>query len=270
MVTSAHAPAGLTRPAPNTSAAIEDRVRAHQISWLGPLVMVFGRTALAVLAQGITAGIFWLQQRPRPWSEAAAWWTVWGTLADLGCLALLAWLVQREGLRLSDLVTFDRRRLGRALWQGALIFAVMFPIAIVGGTMLSSFVVFGTITAPSYAGELTGRVLPWWGVAYSLTIWWLIWSATEELTYNGYALPRLAALSRRPWLSAALVGLMWAIQHAALPLLFDWRYLLWRTLSFLPLAFCMAVIYLRLRRLAPLILAHWAMDLFGALFTLAW
>jgi hypothetical protein len=32
----------------------------------------------------------------------------------------------------------------------------------------------------------------------------------------------------------------------------------------------MSALYLRLRRLLPLVIMHWSMDLFGALFTLAW
>jgi membrane protease YdiL (CAAX protease family) len=68
----------------------------------------------------------------------------------------------------------------------------------------------------------------------------------------------------------AIVAVLWAVQHAAIPALFDARYLAWRTLSLLPLTLSMGFIYLKTRRLMPLVLAHWAMDIFGALFTLAW
>jgi membrane protease YdiL (CAAX protease family) len=231
--------------------------------------MLFGRTAFCLLAQALVAGVLRLQGSAAPWSAAAAWWTVWGTLADLGCLACLFWLVRREGLRLADLLNFDRRRLGRDVLLGLALLIPVFPITIIGGTLLASWLVFGTLEAPMYAGELTGRVLPAWGVVYSLSLWWLVWSPTEELTFNGYALPRLAALTRSPWLAVVLVGVAWAAMHAAIPTLFDARYLAWRTLSFLPLCLAMSALYLRIRRLVPLVIMHWAMDLAGALFTLA-
>jgi membrane protease YdiL (CAAX protease family) len=232
--------------------------------------MALARIGLCLAAQAVAAGFYWGQGHAAPWPAAAAWWTVWGTLADLGCLAGLLWLVKREGLRLRDLFGFDRRRLGRDVLLGVGLLLTVFPVTMVGGTLLASWLIFGTTQAPMYAGELTGRALPWWGVAYSLTLWWLVWSPTEELTFNGYALPRLEALTGRPWLAVAVVGVLWAAMHAAIPALLDARYLLWRTLSFLPLCLAMAAVYLRVRRLVPLVITHWAMDLIGALFTLAW
>jgi uncharacterized protein len=257
-------------PSANSSIEIERRAQAGLIGWAGPLLLVTGRTLLCVLGQALAAAVLWLRQEPAPWTAAAAWWTVWGTVADLGCLAGMAWFLRREGLRLPHLLGFDRRRLGHDVLVGLAYFAVMFPLAIGGGTLLASWIIFGTPQAPMYAGQLTGRVLPAWGVIYSLSLWWLVWSPTEELTYNGYVLPRLAALSRRPALAVAIVAVLWAVQHAAIPALFDARYLAWRTLSFLPLTLSMGFIYLKMRRLMPLVLAHWAMDIFGAQFTLAW
>jgi membrane protease YdiL (CAAX protease family) len=254
----------------NAPAAIARRVEAGAVGWAGPLLIMVGRTGLCLVAQALAAAVLWVRGSAAPWEAAAAWWTVWGTLADLGCLAGLVWLTRREGLRLGDLIGFERRRLGRDVLVGLGIIAVVFPVAIVGGTMLASLLVFGTTEAPMYAGALTGRALPAWGVAYSLSLWWLIWSPTEELTFNGYVLPRLEALSRSRWLAVALVGLSWAVMHAAIPTLWDARYLAWRTLSFLPLCVSLAALYVRLRRLPPLIVAHWVMDIFGAVFTLAW
>jgi membrane protease YdiL (CAAX protease family) len=266
----ADAPVTVAGLGANSKVEIARRVGAGRIAWPGPVVMVFGRTLLCLVAQALVASVFWLQGHDSAWSAAAAWWTVWGTLVDLGCLAGMFWLARREGLRLRDLFGFDRKRLGRDVLLGVGLFLAVFPVTIIGGTMLASWLIFGTTQAPMYAGELTGRVLPWWGVLYSLTLWWLVWSPTEELTFNGYVLPRLEALTRRPWLAVAVVGLLWAAMHAAIPTLFDARYLAWRTLSFLPLCLTMSAVYLRVRRLVPLVITHWAMDFIGALFTLAW
>jgi membrane protease YdiL (CAAX protease family) len=276
MTTSAPAPSRVApQPAAaipaNSEAALAQRVATGRLGWGGPLTLVFGRTALLVLAQALVAGLFWLQGRAAPWQAAAPWWTVWATLADVGCLAALLWWTRREGIRLADLFSFDRRRLRRDLLLAAGILLLVFPVCIMPGTMLASWLVFGTTQAPMYAGELTGRVLPAWAMAYSAALWWPLWSMTEELTYNGYALPRLAALLRRRWPAVALVGLMFAAQHAAIPTIFDGRYLLWRTLAFLPLSLALSVIYLRTRRLLPLVVAHWGMDIFGGVFfTMTW
>jgi hypothetical protein len=47
----------------------------------------------------------------------------------------------------------------------------------------------------------------------------------------------------------------------------DWHYLLFRFLSFLPGCMLLTAAYLRTRRLAPLVFAHWPMDIAGAIIT---
>jgi len=80
--------------------------------------MLFARSAFAVAAQGIVAAIFALRSSPVPWHDAEPWLPVYGTLIDAGCLALLWRLTRREGLRLFDLIGFDRTRLGADVLLG--------------------------------------------------------------------------------------------------------------------------------------------------------
>jgi len=62
----------------------------------------------------------------------------------------------------------------------------------------------------------------------------MIWSATEEITYQAYALPRLQALTGRAWVGALIVSFWWALQHSFIPLILDWHYVVWRFLLSCP------------------------------------
>jgi hypothetical protein len=53
----------------------------------------------------------------------------------------------------------------------------------------------------------------------------------------------------------------------ARPFVPDWRYLLFRFITFLPGVLLLILFYLRTRRVAPLIVAHWPMDIAAALMT---
>jgi hypothetical protein len=119
---------------------------------------------------------------------------------------------------------------------------------------------YGTTPLPAFAGLAAGRVLPLWAVVYSCSIWLLIWSPTEEMTYQGYALPRFEVLFRSRWKAIALVSFWWAIQHPFLPFILDWKYFAWRFLMFLPSMVVITLLYLKIRRLPPFFLAHWSMD----------
>jgi membrane protease YdiL (CAAX protease family) len=209
-----------------------------------------------------------LRGDPTPWLSAAPWWSVYGTLIDLGCLLLLLVATRREGLRLADLWNVRRGRIGRDLLLGLGLFALLFPTAIMGGTLLASWLIYGTLQPPVMTA-ISGRgVLPGWAIVYSLATWWLIWSPTEDMTYAGYTLPRLEAITGRPGLALLLVSFFWAFHHALFPLIPDWRYLLWRFLVFAPVAFAFPWLYRRLGRLLPLTVAHWCMDWLGVVFTL--
>src|SRR5919106_954020 len=98
---------------PNSREALFRRHDAGTLTWRGPALMLFARSACAVGAQALVAAVFALQSSPTPWHDAEPWLPVYGTLIDVGCLALLWRLTRREGIRLFDLVGFDRSRLGR-------------------------------------------------------------------------------------------------------------------------------------------------------------
>ena len=246
---------------PNSKAKLQERLHGGCITLRWPLTIVFARLIFAVLAQALVAGLYRLQGHPNPWQAAAPWWIVYGTLIDLGCLVLLARLAHREGMRLFDLISCQRHRLGRDLLIG-LGFIPLFILLAVAGGITSGILMYRATPAPA-----TMVPLPLWGALYSLIVWPLIWAFAEEMTYQGYALPRLEVLSGRAWLAVIIVGFGWALQHSALPLMADWRWALYRFGSSLLIGIVLPIIYLRTRRLLPFILAHWVANFISVLMT---
>lgn len=233
----------------------------------GPVVIVLARTFLLVIAQGLVAAGYALCGHRSPWQAAAPWWSVYGTLVDIGCLVLITRFTKTEGIQIRDLIGKVCLRRGRDIFVGLGYYLLIFP-CFVGGSMLSSLLVYGSIGPHVPPGQLHERALPFWAVVYTLSIWWIIWSPTEEITYQGYALPRLEALSHHSSIAVAVVAFWWAFQHSVLPLVLDWKYIVWRFGAFVPGVLVTILIYRRTRRLAPLIIAHWPMDIAAAIFTL--
>jgi membrane protease YdiL (CAAX protease family) len=249
---------------PNSQAEVNKHVGLGQATWVKVLVVVSGRTVLAIVAQAVVACIFVLKHNPSPWNASAPWWSVYATLIDLGCLALIVRFTRAEGISLQDLI--GKVRWGRDPFVGIAWFFLIFPF-FWAASPLSSWLVWGTKQPHLYPGLLTGRTLPLWAVVYSLSVWWMIWSATEETTYQAYALPRLQALSGRAWAAVLVVSFWWTLQHSFIPLILDWHYVVWRFVAFLPGVTVMTLIYHRTRRLPPLIFAHYLMDISAMLMT---
>jgi len=250
----------------NAPAALHERIAAGRISWIGPLLLVAARSILLLISQGLLALILFLLHRHTPWRAAGDWWSVYGTLVDIGCLIGLRHFTRKEGIRLRDLIGPIRMRRGHDLFLGLGYFLLVFPFFI-GGSYIARILLYGSTDKTLNSYLLHVHTLPVWAIVYSVTLWWMIWSPTEETTYQAYALPRLQALTGRIWVAFLIVGFLWALQHCALPFIPDWRYILFRFLAFLPGVLVMMLVYLRTRRLAPLIVAHWPMDITAAIMT---
>ena len=223
-------------------------------TWRSLTLMLCTRTACALAAQALVAGIFALRSSPTPWHDAEPWFPVYGTLIDAGCLAMLWRLTRREGIGLFDLVGFDRSRLVRDVLLG-LVLTVPSLLFILGGVSGASWLLYGTPGQPYLFGQLP---LP--AALYGVLVFPFVWGLTEQTTYNGYLLPRFQALFRSTAPAIAIVAFVWAGQHAFMPLTFDPKFMAFRLLSAVPNTVLQAILYLRLRRVVPLAIAHALLD----------
>lgn len=249
--------------APNAPEAVEARIRSGKILGAGVVLVCFARLVLALLTHGATVAVLGGLGAPDPAEEAARWFTVTGTFIDLGTLALLWILLRREGLSLADLFRAGRdRSVARSLaWA---------PVYLVGLGMVGFAA--GSLTGLVVYGDASPRpptaALPLWAGLYSTLVWPLVWGFTEEAAYNGYAVPRIGAISRSRW-ALALVCLGWAAQHVALPFRPDLAHAAYRFFPSLAVTVAAIAIYLRTRNLLGLSVAHWAVDAATGALTLA-
>jgi hypothetical protein len=239
---------------PNSRDVLVRRRKAATLTWHGPVLMLFARAALAVGAQAVVATVFALRASPTPWRDTEPWLPVYGTLIDAGCLALLWRLTRLEGISLFDLVGFARTRIVR----DALLGFALIPLSllfILGGVHGAGWLVYGALT-PLY---LFGH-LPLPAALYGVLVWPFIWGLTEQMTYNGYLLPRFQVLCRSTGVAVAVVAFAWSMQHAFMPWTFDAKFMAFRLLSSVPNTVFQAFLYLRVRRLVPFAIAHALMD----------
>lgn len=235
-------------------------------------VVLFGllmaRSLFCFLGQAVIAGIFLAQGDPTPWLTSVPYWNVFGTFADIGCIFLLVFLLRKEGYHIFDLLRVKNVPIWRDIVIGVGLFLLTLPTAIIGFTLLANILIYGTIQPDLGSGLLIERQLPTWAMFHSLTIWWIIWSPTESTFYNGYLFPRFEALTGRTWMSVIIVGFFWALQHIFFPFIPDGKYLVWRFLQFLGIGLLFPILFARIRRLRPLIITHWLLDIVGVVMTI--
>lgn len=236
----------------DTVDAARRQVRAGRLSWNRPLLMVFARLFLFAAWQGLFALIL------GSWEKSVAWWPLSVGCAGLTNLALLAWLLRAEGSSYPALIRLDRSNLKKDL-LGLLGFLVIIgPVAFLPNFGLATLL-YGDINKVM---AIFLQPLPRWAALLSLAAFTIPHALTELPTYFGYVMPRLEALSGKRWLALGLPVLMLGLQHLAAPLVFDIRFILWRSLMFLPFALGVGLFLRWKPGLLPLmIVIHALMDL---------
>ncbi len=219
--------------------------------------MLFVRSGLAVGLQASVALAALLAGAADPWRVAADWWLGWFAVANLLTLAVLRRALHREGRRLRDLYRIRRANVrGDLPWVAAGLLLAG-PIG-----FLPNLLIGGALWGSSEVGaDLSFRALPVAGAVLILLVFPIAQGAAELPTYFGYVMPRLRA--RYGWGIGALVvsAAMLSTQHIFLPLLFDWRFLVWRALMFVPFALWIGfVIHRRPTTLPYLAVAHGLLD----------
>ena len=99
-------------------------------------------------------------------------------------------------------------------------------VFILGGIYAAGWLVYGARTPPYLYGRLP---LP--AAFYGVLVWPFIWGLTEQMTYNGYLVPRFQVLCRSTSVAITIVAFAWSMQHAFMPLIFDAKFMAFRLLS---------------------------------------
>ena len=242
----------------NSMVSIEKKVKKGKITLQRPLWMLFSRLVSFGIIQIIIAAGFAFSGQAQPWYASSAWWPVSATVSNLIGIFLLDRMAHREGMKFKDLYRVEKHSFWRELLICLGVFVISAPLSYIPNVAVGNLL-FGDVAIPA---EMFFRPLPLWVViVFSLVLFPITIALTEIPTYYSYVMPRLTAITGRPWAMVFLAGFVHAAQHMTLPLIFDWRFLAWRLLMFLPFAlFLAAVLRWRPRLLPYLMIGHGLLD----------
>ncbi|MEX0953386.1 MAG: hypothetical protein WDZ26_06110 [Nitriliruptoraceae bacterium] len=211
----------------NDREALDGHVVAGTLRWSGPLLVLATRPLAALGVSLVAVAIAANIGAEDPFVRAAPWFVVYGTLADVLCLAVIAAMARREGIGLRALFGPRASRIGRDIALGFGLSVLAIPVAF-ASIAATSWVLYGRIVEFPYVGGI-----PLFAALYAVCVW-------------------------------LVVALVLSAQHFAIPFVPDVEFLLWRTLQFVPLALIVGALYLWLRRITPLIVAHVLLDVSAA------
>lgn len=236
-------------------------VRAGHAVW----AVLFGRTGLFIAFQAAFALGFLLAGRAGAWNAAAGWWPFSVTFTNLFCLFWLGRLFRREGALFWEIFRIRRVHLkGDLLVLVALMF-IAGPVGFFPNIWLGS----ALFRDPTESLTMLLHPLPVWAAYASIVFFPVTQGLVELPLYFMYVMPRLQAGGMARPAAIGLAALMLGLQHLAIPLMFDWRFIAWRAMMYLPFALLLGVVLNWRPRLLPYLAAiHVLMDLSFAMMLL--
>jgi uncharacterized protein len=206
------------------------------------ILLGVGATALVVRATGGAA----------PWTTAVTWSAISVVVvADVLTVAVLTVVLRREGRGLRDLL--GPLGVGATAWRTLVAFVVLY-VAFAAGGMLGAL-----LTGPAAPGAMPQ--IPLWFGLWNLLVLPVTVAVAEEFLYRGYLQPRLAARIGTPG-AVLLVAAAFALQHVGLAAVSGPAVVTKLAATFVA-GLALGLLALWFRRLLPLVLAHWMLDVIG-------
>ena len=232
-----------------------ERINTNTAS-IWPWLLLPMRLIMFALFQGLIAliasGSF-----SESWATSIVWWPVGIVLVNLVTIIVLRKLFAAEGMSYFNLFRIELSQF-RSDWLPLLGILLFMVILVVVPNILSAQVLFEN---PEAVTDLFIKKLPF-GVASILLFAWPITQALAEVPiYFGYIMPRIERSTNKAWLAIGLAAFFAAAQHITMPLLFDWNFITWRLVMFIPFTVFLAIVIRWRPRLMPyIVITHGLLD----------
>ncbi|NDP20954.1 MAG: hypothetical protein GZ091_07735 [Paludibacter sp.] len=224
---------------------------------VSPFPMLFLRFVMFALFQSLLALVFFFLNINEAWKTSQGWWIIGGLLTNIVTFIVMQRYFSQKGIRYFDNFRFIKNDWWKdvLLLIGILIITV--PLAMLPNTLLVELL-YGSDEVPL---QLFFRSIPLWLII--IGFFWAITQGIVELPfYFAYLMPRLEKRLKNGWSAWMLASLFLALQHVALPLIFDWKFIVWRFGMFLLFAFFIGLcLKLRPRLFPYIMIVHSLMDI---------
>lgn len=237
---------------------------------LWPLALPALRVALVALSALAIWALLSMSGDPVGYSAVTQYSALALAPVNLLCLYLLSRVLRRDGSSIRELAGLERNRLGRDLLWGLLWLVVLY-VPFVLAVMGTMFVLFGGDTFTSFervfapdasVGALVPQALAIVLAVLTFVTFAPLNAPTEELVFRGYSQGRLG----RVWPTALAVlvpAVVFGLQHAFFAPSIEGAVVY--IVAFFVWGLGSGLIYLRQRRLAPLIYCHLVVNLLFSL-----
>lgn len=199
----------------------------------------------------ILSGLLLTLAAQKELSQLTQWWSILVSGCNIVTLIIVLRICKAEQISFKKLINWKK---GRTKGREFLVTIIAVVAIGIGGMYLAGFIVYAKFP---YLAAMMIAPIPLWLAVINIFVLPITTTIAEDGLYLGYAVNRLNS----KWAAVFLPAFFYALQHSFVPLLFDWKYIFYRFLSFLPLTILFCFWYYKKRNPAPIMAGHFAINL---------
>lgn len=214
---------------------------------VSPFILPIFRCALFVLV-----GFLFAVSTNQTLEQASRWWSIICTVCNIITIVLLMAICKSEGTTYKKIIGYQK---GQSNLKYTILIVVIMLSLGMGGMYGFGYMFYGHVPVTMV------QPIPVWLAAINAILLPLTIIFAELPLYFGYSLNKIEKITGNKILSIVYPVIFYALQHSFMPILNDWKHILFRFLSFLPLMSVLGIIYYKKRKLVPLMIGHGILDI---------
>lgn len=191
--------------------------------------------------------------------DISNWWSVAASIVNVAVLCILFFFTKKNNSSFGELIQYQK---GKTKAKQIIGISVLIFVVGMAGMYMAGFFCYGIIP---YMAPMMIAPVPVWLAVMNVVILPVTTAFAEDGLYLGCGVNQI----QNKFLAITVPAFFFALQHSFIPLLFDWKYVMYRFLSFLPLTLILCWYYYKKRNPVPVMVGHALIDVATAVQILA-
>ncbi|HOV13911.1 MAG TPA: hypothetical protein PK771_06480 [Spirochaetota bacterium] len=215
------------------------------------IILLISRSILFFISQLVVFLIILLFLGNNNWVESTKYWPLFALFGGVISLLLLHTTMIRKNESITIFYKFDKQYILKDIITIIILLIIIFPLIFISN-ILGAKLLFSD---PAITQNMMFQKLPIWAIVLTF-IFPVITGISEIPIYYGFVLPKLSKYIHFT-IAVPIVVFFHLLQHCFLPFVFDFKFIIWRFIMFIPLAIMLAIVINWRKRLMPyLIIVH--------------
>lgn len=191
--------------------------------------------------------------------DISNWWSIAASIVNIVVILIIHFSTKKNKSSFWELINYQKGKT-----KAKQIIGISFLVFVIGmlGMNMAGYFCYGIIP---YAAPMMIAPIPIWIAVVNVAVLPITTAFAEDGLYLGCGVNQI----HNKILAISVPAFFFALQHSFIPTLFDFRYIIYRFISFLPLTLILCWYYYKKRNPLPIMVGHAIIDVATVLQILA-